>query len=211
MFAGINMFWPLLNRLILARVTSEKGPWNIYAQEHKVYYYYQFGRQRKKKWQQNSVNNFFFTNDARKWREKWRLLDFDWLHTLPDCLIVTFHWSISISPLKVLSIGKSGFKSQNLDLRISNRTQNLTTDFVADSLIGNPCRVRISINKIRREIRFRILCSIGNPKIQILRSKSRFPNRTHPKICSKIHGIYGIINSKDLSNRKRFPCLHSLI
>ena len=44
----------------------------------------------------------------------------------------------------------------------------LTTDFVADSLIGNPCRVRISINKIRREIRFRILCSIGNPKIQIL-------------------------------------------
>ena len=63
---------------------------------------------------------------------------------------------------------------------------NLTTDFVADSLIGNPCRVRISINKIRREIRFRIVCSIGNPKIQILRSKSRFPNRTHPKFkCRK--------------------------
>ena len=39
------------------------------------------------------------------------------------------------------------------------------------------------MNKIRREIRFRILCSIGNPKIQILRSKSRFPNRTHPKKC----------------------------
>ena len=66
-----------------------------------------------------------------------------------------------------------------LDVRISNRTQNLTTDFVADSLIGNPFRVRISINRIRREIRFRILCSIGNPKIQLLRSKSRFPNRTH--------------------------------
>ena len=78
------------------------------------------------------------------------------------------------------SIGKSGFRSENLDFQISNRTQNLKTDFVADSLIGNPCRVRISINKIRREIRFRILCSIGNPKIQILRSKSGFPNRTHP-------------------------------
>ena len=69
-----------------------------------------------------------------------------------------------------------------MDLRISNRTQNLTTDFVADSLIGNSCRVRLSIDKISREIRFWILCSIGNPNIQILRSKSRFPNRTHPKI-----------------------------
>ena len=32
------------------------------------------------------------------------------------------------------------------------------------------------------KIRCQILCSIGNPKIQILRSKSRFPNRTHPYI-----------------------------
>ena len=40
------------------------------------------------------------------------------------------------------------------------------------------------MNKIRREIRFRILCSIGNPKIQILRSKSGFPNRMHPCFSS---------------------------
>ena len=83
--------------------------------------------------------------------------------------------------MQVLSIRKSRFRSQNLDLRISNRTENLKTDFVADSLIRNPCRVRISINKLRREIRFRILCSIGNPKIRILRSKSGFPNQKHPK------------------------------
>ena len=39
---------------------------------------------------------------------------------------------------------------------------------------------RISVCEICDEIRFQILYSIGNPKIQILRSKSEFPNRTHP-------------------------------
>ena len=89
----------------------------------------------------------------------------------------------TIDDLGCVRLGNPDLDLKNLDLRISNRTQNLTTDFVADSLIGNPCRVRISINKIRREIRFRILCSIGNPEIQILRSKYRFPNRTHP-LCT---------------------------
>ena len=153
MFAGINMFWPLL-RLILARVTSEKGPWNIYAQEQSLLLLSVWITE-KKKWQQNSVNNFFFTNDARKWREKWRFLDFDCLHTLADCLIVTFHWSISISPLKLLSIGKSGFKSQNLDLRIFNRRQNLKTDFVADFIYWNPPLHGSPLSVIREKIPFR--------------------------------------------------------
>ena len=47
------------------------------------------------------------------------------------------------------------------------------TDFVN----GNTYLKRMLINKSRREICFRILCSIGNPKIWILRSKSVFPNR----------------------------------
>ena len=44
--------------------------------------------------------------------------------------------------------------------------------------------MRISIHKIRRKIRFRILCSNGNPKIRILKSKSGFPNRKH-LLCFK--------------------------
>ena len=96
----------------------------------------------------------------------------------------TLVYSENDERLKVLSIGKSGFWSQNQDLPISNRTQNLKTDFVADSLIENLFRVRISVNEIRREIRFQILCSIGNPKIRILRSKSGFTNRKHPNNLS---------------------------
>ena len=46
---------------------------------------------------------------------------------------------------------------------------------------------RISISEIRDKIRFQILCSIGNPKIQILRSKSGFPNRKHPYIIPLIY------------------------
>ena len=34
------------------------------------------------------------------------------------------------------------------------------------------------------EIRFRISRSIGNPKSWFWKSKSGFPNRTHPKLCS---------------------------
>jgi len=149
---------------------------------------------REKKWQQNSVNNFFFTNDARKWREKWRLLDFDWLHTLPDCLIVTFHWSISISPLKVLSIGKSGFKSQNLDLRIFNRTQNLKTDFFADFIYWNPPSHGFPLSVIREKIPFRDFVldwkSEGpDLKIQIRISQSRAPLACEktPKCLTAVH------------------------
>ena len=40
---------------------------------------------------------------------------------------------------------------------------------------------RISISEIRDKILFQILCSVASPKIQILGSKSGFPNRTLPK------------------------------
>ena len=39
----------------------------------------------------------------------------------------------------------------------------------------------ISIYEIRDKIRLQILSSIGNLKIQILKSKSGFPNGKHPK------------------------------
>ena len=44
MFAGINMFWTRLRLTARAKMSSEKGPKYIYAQEHKLfYYYYHFG------------------------------------------------------------------------------------------------------------------------------------------------------------------------
>ena len=71
---------------------------------------------------------------------------------------------------------------------ISNRTQNLKTNFVADHTDSKSMSGRISIYEIRDKIRFQILCSIGIPKIQILRSKSGFPNRKHPWIELQLLG-----------------------
>ena len=39
MFAGINMFLARL-RLIVTKMSFEKGQKHIYAQEHQMYYYY---------------------------------------------------------------------------------------------------------------------------------------------------------------------------
>ena len=48
----------------------------------------------KNKRQQNSVKNISFTNAVRKRQQT--LLDFDWLLTSDDYLILTFHWFISV-------------------------------------------------------------------------------------------------------------------
>ena len=58
------------------------------------------------------------------------------------------------------------------NLKISSRTQNLKTDFVADFTNWESISGGISISGIRDKIRVQILCSTGNPK------KSEFPSRT---------------------------------
>ena len=65
MFSGINMLWT---------VWWESKNW--------------------KKWQQNSLRNISFANAVTK-RLKKTLLDFNWLLTSYDYLILTFHWFIS--------------------------------------------------------------------------------------------------------------------
>ena len=63
---------------------------------------------------------------------------------------------------------------------------NLKTGFVADSTNWNLSWHGFPISEIRDEIRFQILYSTENSKNQILRSKSGFPNQTHPYFLRRL-------------------------
>ena len=65
-------------------------------------------------------------------------------------------------------------------------------NFSQISLLGKPCQKGFQLPRSTTKSVSQILCSIGNPKIQILRSKSRFHNRTHPW-CTKL--IFRELNS----------------
>ena len=59
------------SRLARVKMSSEKGPKYIYAQENKLWYYYyhfegHWENKHWKKWQQNGLKNISFTNDVRK-------------------------------------------------------------------------------------------------------------------------------------------------
>ena len=72
---------------------------------------------------------------------------------------------------------------------------NLKTDFAADFTNWKSMSGRISISEIRDKICFQILCSIGNPKIQILRSKSEFPNRKHYQLVEHRAAVREVVSS----------------
>ena len=73
-----------------------------------------------------------------------------------------FDWEIWI---KILKSGSFDFQlNTKSDKRILSRISH----------IGNPCQEEFQL------VRSATACSTENPKIQILRSKSGFPNRRHP-------------------------------
>ena len=92
-------------------------------------------------------------------------------HCMTDTIqSLIVHLALRILMFRVRSIRKSRLRSS--DLLSNSKSENR---FPRGFHFWKSMSGRISV-----EVFYLFLCSIGNAKIQILRSKSRFPNRTHP-------------------------------